>query len=421
MFQRRALPILALAAAAIVSAACSTPEAPKPAASAAAPAVRNSTQDWPTGAYQVVEGWPKPLPDTRHSHAGWTWGSMGSVFAETPDRIWIAQRGELPLPEGTAPWTPYAALMPSRGVSNSNSDGVSATCEPATKRGWERRFEHVLIVMDGEGNLVDEWPQHDALFAPQPCGRGPHTIKMSPYDPDKHVWVIDDQLHVIYRFTYDGKLEKTLGQLGVKGRGPNTFDRPTDIAWLPDGTYFISDGYGGTRVAKFDAKDTFLMDWGSKPADPAKPGPSEFNTPHSIAVSADRRVFVVDRGHERMQVFDENGTFLDMWPLRSPHWPANFRTLVTNHIITSDGFIWAGDAGTDRVLKFDLNGNFLYGFGAGGPQPGRFDCLHGLSTDQRGNLFVADCFAGRVQKFTPMPNADTARLVGPILRYPVAK
>ena len=74
---------------------------------------RQSAQDWPFGPYQVVENWPKPLPDTRHSHDGWTWGSMGSVFAETPDRIWIAQRGELPLPAGAKPWTSYAALVPS--------------------------------------------------------------------------------------------------------------------------------------------------------------------------------------------------------------------------------------------------------------------------------------------------------------------
>lgn len=384
-------------------------------------ATRRTHQDWPSGPYSVVENWPKPLPDTRHAHAGWTWGSMGSVYAETPDRIWVAQRGELPLPDGAKPWTPYAALNPSRGVSNSNSDGLSATCEPAARRGWERRFEHVLFVLDGDGNLVQEWAQHDRLFGQQPCGRGPHTIKMSPYDADKHVWVIDDQLHVIYRFTYDGRLEKTLGQLGVRGRGPNTFDRPTDIAWLPDGTYFISDGYGGTRVAKFDAKDNFLMDWGKPPADPSKPGPSEFNTPHSVAVSRDRRVFVVDRGHQRMQVFDENGRFLDMWPLRSPDWPSSIGTLVTNHIITADQYVWAGDAGTDRVLKYDLDGNFLYAWGAPGPQPGRLDCPHGLSTDQRGNLYVADCFGGRLQKFAPQPGADPAKLVGAILRYPVAR
>src|SRR5207247_10026696 len=122
-----------------------------------------------------------------------------------------------------------------------------------------------------------------------------------------------DQLHVIYRFTHDGKLEHTLGQLGVRGRGPNTFDRPTDIAWLPDGTYFISDGYGGKRVAKFDRNDRFLMDWGSAPAKQARRGPSEFNTPHSVAVSRDRRGFVVGRGHPRVEGVHENGHVLGMW------------------------------------------------------------------------------------------------------------
>src|SRR5262245_50775594 len=67
-------------------------------------ATRQSFQDWPTGPYRVVENWPKPLPDTRHSHAGWTWGSFGGVYAENPDRIWIAMRGELPLPANAKPW-----------------------------------------------------------------------------------------------------------------------------------------------------------------------------------------------------------------------------------------------------------------------------------------------------------------------------
>jgi hypothetical protein len=77
------------------------------------------------GPYEVVENWPKPLPDGDDgvTHAGWTWGSRGSVYAETPDRIWVAMRGELPLPEGNPPWTPYALLQPSRGNATGNDDG----------------------------------------------------------------------------------------------------------------------------------------------------------------------------------------------------------------------------------------------------------------------------------------------------------
>ena len=271
-------------------------------------APRWSFQDWPTGPYQVVDNWPKALPDDRHSHDGWTWGSFGGVYAESPDRIWIAMRGELPLPEGAPAWTPYAALDPFQGNATGNTDGLSASCEPVPLRGWERRFEHSIFIVDRDGNLVDEWPHADELFKTIPCGRGPHQVKISPYDPEKHVWIIDDQSHVIYKFTYDGELVHTHGQIGERGRGPNTFNRPTDIAWLPDGTYFITDGYGGTRVAKFDADDNFLMDWGQAPANPEDPGPGEFNTVHSIAISADRRLYVVDRGHHRMQVFDEDGS-----------------------------------------------------------------------------------------------------------------
>jgi hypothetical protein len=365
------------------------------------------------GPYEFVENWPQPLPDRSDgvSHQGWTWGSVGAVYAETPDRIWIAQRGELPLPEKAKPWTPYAMLNPSRGSATGNEDGVSATCEQsANKRGWQRRMHHVIFVVDRSGKMVQEWPQHDQLFE-APCGRGPHKIKMSPYDPQRHVWVFDDQLHVIHKFTYDGKLVMTLGTKGQRGRdGGRLFDRPTDIDWLPDGTFFISDGYGGKRVAKFSPEGKFIMDWGMAPKDPAKPGPNEFNTVHSIAISKDRRLFVVDRGHRRFQVFDENGKFLDMFY-------TGMRSQPYAHIITTDQMLWVVDGGTNRVLKYDLKGNYLYGWGAPGGQMGQFNGPHQLTVDQDGNIYIAEVFGGRVQKFRPKKGADPAKLIGQQLRY----
>ena len=108
------------------------------------------------GPYEPVENWPQALPDGPDgvTHAGWTWGSMGAVYAETPDRIWIAMRGELPLPPGAAPWTPYGMLNPSRGNATGNDDGLGATCEPTQKRGWERRYHHVIFVVDRNGKQV---------------------------------------------------------------------------------------------------------------------------------------------------------------------------------------------------------------------------------------------------------------------------
>ena len=96
--QKPALAILAVAACLLAGASACNRAEPEKAAAASAPE-RWSYQDWPTGPYRVVENWPKPLPDTRHSHEGWTWGSFGGVYAESPDRVWIAMRGELPLPK----------------------------------------------------------------------------------------------------------------------------------------------------------------------------------------------------------------------------------------------------------------------------------------------------------------------------------
>jgi hypothetical protein len=363
------------------------------------------------GPYELVDNWPQPLADGDDGvkHDGWTWGSVGAVYAETPDRIWIAQRGELPLPENSKPWTPYGMLMPPRQATG-NGDGLSATCDPVEKRGWERRYHHSILVVNKEGKMVQWWKDLDPMFEGK-CGRGPHKIKMNPYDPEKHVWIIDDQLHVIYKFTYDGKLVMTLGTKGERGRdGGRLFDRPTDIAWLPDGTFFISDGYGGVRVAKFDKDGKFLMDWGKAPADPKNPGPNEFNTVHSIQISKDRRLFVVDRGHRRIQVFDENGKFLDMWS-------TGLRSSPYAHIITTDQYLWESDGGTQRVVKYDLNGHYLYGWGGPGGLPGQLNGPHSITTDQDGNLYLAEVFNGRVQKFRPKPGADPAKIVGQELRY----
>ena len=358
------------------------------------------------GHYHQPSPFPQPLPDDAHSHDGWTWGSMGAVFAESPDKIWLAMRGELPLPEGTDPWTPYALLNPSRGNASPNDDnGI---------RGYERRYLHVMIAVNSEGELVEYWPQHDQLFDVR-GGRGPHKIKMSPYDDEKHIWVVDDNLHQIHKFTYDGELVLTHGEQLVPGRGPNNFSRPTDIAWLPDGTYFISDGYVGTRVAKFDANDNFIMDWGQAPADPANPGPNEFNTVHAITISADRLIYVSDRAHARIQVFDENGNFQFLFPTgqRGESLPYAIEILQDP---SGEEFLWVADGSSNRMLKFDLNGNYLYGWGTPGDDYGHFNGPHSITTDQDGNLYISEVFAGRVQKFVPRPGADPAKIAGQQLR-----
>jgi peptidylamidoglycolate lyase len=197
----------------------------------------------------------------------------------------------------------------------------------------------------------------------------------------------------------------------VLGRGPNNVSRPTDIAWLPDRTYFISDGYVGTRVAKYDPNDSFIMDWGRAPADSANPGPNEFNTVHAIAISADRLIYVSDRAHARIQVFAENGNFQFMFPTgqRAESLPYAIEILQDP---TGENFLWVADGGSRRILKYDLAGNHIYGWGTLGSGYGHFNGPHSITIDQAGNLYIAEVFAGRIQKFIPRPGADPAKVLG---------
>ena len=368
---------------------------------------RTPSKDVRMGDYEIVTPWPKPLPDTDLSHDGWTWGSGSGVFAESPDKVWVSQRGEISLPPGAAPWTCGCQLEPRR--TNTGRRAYSGNPYP-----YEMRRHHLVFAVDRNGNTIEEWLQHDRYLAP-PRGsglgevaRGPHKLLQNPYDPAKHIWIVDDDMHEINIFTNDGKLVKTMGERGVPGRGPNNFNRPTDIAWLPDGTFFVADGYAGTRVAKFDKNGKFLMDWGQPPVDPKNPKPGEFWSVHSIGISNDRRIFVADREHHRMQVYDENGKFLYLFP-------TGHDSAVLAHIVTDDDHVWVADWTTDRLVKYTLDGRYILDIGSHGPLPGQFDGVHQIDVDQEGNLYVTEVANDRSQMFRPKKGADPAKIIRPMV------
>src|SRR5262249_50083326 len=135
------------------------------------------------------------------------------------------------------------------------------------------RWEHTLMVFDGEGKMVESWNQHDKLFT------HPHTVTMNPYDPDHHVWVVDDGSEQIFKFTRDGKLMMTVGEFRVKGADQTHLGGPSGIAFLPNGDFYVSDGYKNTRVVKFSKDGKYLLEWGTKGE-----GPGQFGSPHGVAV-----------------------------------------------------------------------------------------------------------------------------------------
>ena len=327
-----------------------------------------------TGPYDLATNWPLPV-----CGQGYQWGSVGGVFAETPDRVFVFQRGCLPaIPPGNS-------IVPPR-----NAAGYSLAAE--NRENWPR-WDHILMIFNKEGRLVESWEQHNRLFV------RPHRVLMDPYDPERHVWLVDDGAHQIFKFTRDGqRIVMTLGEHRVPGNDRTHFNRPTDIAWLPNGDFFVSDGYGNTRVVKFSKDGRYLLEWG-KPGT----GPSEFNTVHGIAIDNQRRVYVCDRANSRIQIFDENGKYLDQWNnIRFPYYI----------YISRDQHMWVGDGHTQKILKYDLNGKLLSSWGTFGQFPGGFWGPHQFSVDSENNFYIADVHNGRIQKFSPKRGADPATLVG---------
>src|SRR3990172_3810028 len=241
-----------------------------------------------TGPYDVVESWPQPV-----CGPGYQRGSVGGVFAETPDRVFVFQRGCLPALPAPGSFWGVRMSVPTRDATASSLTAERPELRP--------RWDHNLMILDREGKLVESWDQHNHLFV------RPHRVLMDPYDTEKHVWLVDDGAQQIWKLTHDGKrIVMTLGEHGVAGNDQTHFNRPTDIVWLPNGEFFVSDGYVNTRVVKFSKDGKYLLEWGK----PGK-GPGEFNTVHGIAIDSRRRIYVTDRGNARVQVFDENGKFLD--------------------------------------------------------------------------------------------------------------
>ena len=115
--------------------------------------------------------------------------------------------------------------------------------------------------------------------------------------------------HQVFKFSPTGEILMTIGRPRVAGNGPDTFDRPTDVAVNADGDIFVTDGHGpNNRVVKFDRNGRFLLTWGT-PGD----GPGEFNQPHTITLDSRGRVFVGDRSNSRIQIFEPDGTFVAEW------------------------------------------------------------------------------------------------------------
>jgi sugar lactone lactonase YvrE len=139
----------------------------------------------------------------------------------------------------------------------------------------------------------------------------PHGIRV---DPAGNVWVTDvagrnGKGHQVVKFSPGGTVLMTLGKAGVAGDGPDEFNAPSAVLVAPNGNIFVADGHGGNtnaRIVKFSPDGKFIKAWGKKGS-----APGEFDTPHTLAMDSRGRLFVGDRQNNRIQIFDQDGNFID--------------------------------------------------------------------------------------------------------------
>ena len=280
--------------------------------------------------YTVVEGWGKPPPGYRYVEAA--------------------------------------------GVAVDSKDNVYVFC----------RGEHPVIVFDREGNFLRSWGEG--------LGSRAHAITIGP---DDEVWLTDDGNHTIRKFTSEGKLLLTIGDPDRPAtlQSGKPFNRPTHVALCPrTGELYISDGYGNSRVHKYDPGGRHLFSWGEPGTDPGC-----FNLPHNIATDREGLVYVADRENHRVQIFDPKGRYLAQWS--NLHRPCGLFADPRN-----DHYFYVGELGTglavnaavpnigNRVSILSITGELIGRFGDkfGGEGPGQFVAPHGVATDSRGDLYVAE-------------------------------
>ena len=351
--------------------------------------------------FQYDPTWPKmPLPNK------WALGTVTGVDVDDQGHIWIVHR-------------PHTLL-------HNFEDGLehnppTAECCRMAPPVMEFDQAGALLRSWGGPGAGFTWPEHSPkdmhvpAASPVASWNGEHTVYV---DYKGHVWIGNNagegsDGHIL-KFTREGKYLLTVGRVG-KGKGSNdttTLGKPTGVAvWKATNEVLVADGYTNRRVIVFDA-DTgaYKRHWGAygKPPDDSVkerfvaggPPPTQFNTPHGLAISHDGLVYVTDRGNCRIQVFKVDGTYVNevFVGTKSPQGSAFDASFSADK---DQRFLYMLDGRSEKVWILRRSDLTLLGsFGEGGHFPGGMTTAHNMTTDAKGNIYVTESGEGkRVQRF----------------------
>lgn len=245
---------------------------------------------------------------------------------------------------------------------------------------------NTILTFDHEsGKMIKAWGANHFIM--------PHGLTV---DRENNVWVTDVGLQQVFKFSHDGKLLLRLGAAKEAGNDSSHFNLPTDVAVASDGSFYVSDGYGNSRVIKFSKEGKYLFEWGSKGS---KPG--QFNTPHGIDVDAQGNVYVADRENNRLQKFDANGKFISSWNNNKADQLYSLAVSKTNNnvfaidYLTFLSFVVKGS----DILRLDSTLHLVTRFGRTASYDGPTCRYHDIAIDNEESIYVGDILGNRIQKF----------------------
>jgi hypothetical protein len=280
-----------------------------------------------------------------------------------------------------------------------------------TRSGDTRLFE-----FDRNGRFVREIGRglYGFVFA--------HMVRVDAHD---NIWTVDEGSNMVIEFNPSGRVVMVLGRRpealdsigAMAGNGgysganrPYSFSRPTDVAWDAAGDIFVADGYGDSRIVKYDKDGRFIKSAGTR-----GDGPGQLNLPHTIATDAAGNVYIGDRGNARVQVWDNDLNFKAAYTNVGNPWAICISPGPHQYLFVSNSFPDNDDsrvaAETGEIYEMELDGTILGRFGKAGKALKEFSTVHEIDCRDPGALFVSEITDWRVQKIL-LPAAPAASTTG---------